>query len=230
MTLDKNINWRRLGIVSALLLLLIGPNFGPIPLTLHENFSMEGSIIGMLVWFLMGFAIIIAVIMRLHGLSLRDLLTYVGIGTPSRLAPNIVGAIVGILMAGVFFASILQFAPETNITQITGFRLLAVLLATVGVVLEDIITRGWLMNQLNEMRVPNWAQAVASALLFALYHTVWAGFNIGAFVFSIILGLIMAGLFLWGNRSLTPVILAHALPVILAEPFASMMIFMVPNL
>ena len=228
--LDKNTVWRRLGIVTALLLLLIGPNFGPIPLTLRQGLSLEGSIIGMLVWFWVAFAIIIAAILRLSGMSLRELLSYVGVGAPSRLWANIVGVIVGLLMAASFYGNILQFAPDTNIAQINGFRILTVLLAGTGVVLEDIITRGWLMNQLRELQIPNWVQAVASALLFALYHTVWAGFNIYAFIASVVLGLILSGLFLWGKRSLTPVVIAHSLTVILAEPFASMMIFLTANL
>ena len=230
MEIDKNSNWRQLGIVTVLLILLIGPNFGPIPLTLRQSLSLEGSVIGMLVWFWVAFSIIIAAILRLSGMSLRELLTYVGVGAPSRLWANIVGGIVGILLAASFYGSILQFAPETNLAQINGFRILTVLLAGTGVVLEDIITRGWLMNQLRELQIPNWVQAVASALLFALYHTVWAGFNIAAFIASVVLGLILSGLFLWGKRSLTPVIIAHSLAVILAEPFASMMIFLVPNL
>jgi hypothetical protein len=230
MVFDKNSVWRRLGIVTALLLLLIGPNFGPIPTTLRQNLSLEGSIIGMLVWFWVAFSIIIAVILRLSGMSLRELLSYVGLGAPSRLGANIVGVIVGLLWAASFLSGIFQFDPDANIVQISGFRVLTALLAATGVVLEDIITRGFLMNQLRELQIPNWVQAVASAVLFALYHTVWAGFNIFAFIFSIIIGLILAGLFFWGKRSLTPVILAHSIAVLLGEPFASMMIFLVPNL
>ncbi len=228
--LNKNSIWRQLGIVTVLLLLLIGPNFGPIPSTLRQSLSLEGAVIGMLVWFWIAFSIIIAVILRLSGMSLRELLRYVGLGAPSRLGPNIVGVIVGVLGAASFLFGILQFNPDANLVQISGFRVLTVLLAGTGVVLEDIITRGWLMNQLRDVQIPNWVQAVASAVLFALYHTVWAGFNISAFISSIILGLILSGLFLWGKRSLTPVILAHTIAVILAEPFASMMIFLVPNL
>lgn len=228
--LNKNRVWRRLGIVTVLLLLLIGPNFGPIPMTLRQSLSLQGAIVGMLVWFLVAFSIIIAVILRLSGMSLQQLLSYVGIGAPSRIGANIAGVIIGLLGAASFLFGILQFDPDANIAQISGFRVLTVLLATTGVVLEDIITRGWLMNQLRELQIPNWVQAVASAVLFALYHTVWAGFNIAAFISSIVLGLLLAGLFLWGKRSLTPVILAHSIAVILAEPFASMMIFLAPNL
>jgi hypothetical protein len=230
MVFDKNSVWRRLGIVTALLLVLIGPNFGPIPTALRQSLSLEGSIIGMLVWFLVAFSIIIAVILRLSGMSLRELLSYVGLGAPSRLGVNIAGVIIGILWAASFLSGIFQFDPDANIAQISAFRILTVLLATTGVVLEDIITRGFLMNQLRELQLPNWVQAVASAVLFALYHTVWAGFNIFAFIFSVIIGLILAGLFFWGKRSLTPVILAHGMAVLLGEPFASMMIFLTANL
>lgn len=230
MVLDKNTVWRRLGIVAALLLLLIGPNFGPIPTTLRQSLSLEGAIIGMLVWFLVAFSIIIAVIMRLNGMSLRELLSYAGLGAPSRLAANIVGVIVGLLWASTFLFGIFQFDPDANIAQISGFRVLTALLAAIGVVLEDVITRGWLMNQMREVQIPSWGQALTSAVLFALYHTVWAGFNVFAFIFSVVIGLVLAGLFLWGKRSLTPVILAHSIAVLLAEPFASMMIFLAPNL
>lgn len=230
MVFEKNSVWRRLAIVAALLLLLIGPNFGPIPTTLRQSLSLEGSIIGMLVWFWVAFSIIIATILRLSDMPLRELLSYVGLGAPSRLGANIAGVIVGLLGAASFLFGILQFDPDANIAQISAFRVLTVLLAGAGVVLEDIITRGYLMNQLRELRVPNWVQALASAVLFALYHTVWAGFNISAFISSIILGLLLAGLFLWGKRSLTPVILAHGIAVLLAEPFASMMIFLAPSL
>ena len=230
MVFDKNSVWRQLGIVTALLLLLIGPNFGPIPTILRQSLSLEGSIIGMLVWFWVAFSIIIAAILRLSGMSLQALLSYVGLGAPSRIGANIAGVILGLLGAASFLFGILQFDPDANIVQISGFRVLTALLAATGTVLEDIITRGFLMNKLRELQVPSWVQAVASAVIFAIYHTVWAGFNISAFIASIILGLLLAGLFLWGKRSLTPVILAHSISVLLGEPFASMMIFLVPNL
>ena len=228
--LDKKMVWGRLGIVTALLLMLIGPNFGPIPMTLRQSFSLEGSIVGMLVWFWVAFSLVIIAILRLSSMSLRELLSYVGVGASSTIGANIAGVIIGLLWAALFLTSIFQFDPDANIIQISGFRILAALLAGTGVVLEDIITRGWLMNQLRELQFPNWLQALASAVLFALYHTAWAGFNIAAFIASLIFGLILAGLFLWGKRSLTPVILAHSLAVLISEPFASMMIFLTANL
>ena len=46
----------------------------------------------------------------------------VGLGAPSRTAANIAGAVLGLLWGALFLSSILQFDPNANIAQITGFR------------------------------------------------------------------------------------------------------------
>jgi membrane protease YdiL (CAAX protease family) len=151
------------------------------------------------------------------------------LGAPSRTAANIAGFVLGLLWGALFLSSIFQFDPNANIAQISGLRVVAALLASVGTILEDFVTRGFLMNQMRNIKLPTWVQGIASALVFALYHTVW-GFNIFSFIFSVVYGLLLSGLFIWGKRSLTPVILAHSLAVLISEPFATMMIFMVPGL
>jgi membrane protease YdiL (CAAX protease family) len=128
----------------------------------------------------------------------------------------------------LFLSSIFQFDPDANITQINGFRILAALLAAGGALLEDLITRSFIMNQLHKIGSSKWVQLTVSALIFALYHTAW-GFNVFAFAFSLVYGLMLGGLFLWGKRSLTPVILAHSLAVLIAEPFATMLMFLAPG-
>jgi len=153
----------------------------------------------------------------------------VGLGAPSRTAANIAGVVVGLLWGALFLSSILQFDPNANIAQISGLRVLAALLAAGGTLLEDLLTRGYLMNQMQKISLPTWVQVVVSALIFALYHTLW-GFNIFSFIFSIVYGLLLSGLFIWGKRSLTPVILGHSLAVLISEPFATMMIFIAPGL
>jgi membrane protease YdiL (CAAX protease family) len=85
-----------------------------------------------------------------------------------------------------------------------------------------------MMNQLHKIGSSKWVQVVVSALIFALYHTVW-GFNPFSFVLSVVYGLLLGGLFLWGKRSLTPVILGHSLVVLLSEPFATMLMFLAPG-
>lgn len=229
LVVDRNVVLPRLTLVIVLLLLLVGPNFGPLPALLGQNLPVEGAVLALLVSFWLGFSVIIAVVLRMSGISLREFMRSVGLGAPSRTAANIAGAVLGLLWGALFLSSILQFDPNANIAQITGFRILAALLAAGGTLLEDFLTRGYLMNQMQKISLPSWAQVVVSALIFALYHTLW-GFNVFSFIFSVVYGLLLSGLFIWGKRSLTPVILAHSLAVLISEPFATMMIFMVPGL
>jgi membrane protease YdiL (CAAX protease family) len=227
---DKNTVWRRLAIVIVLLVLLVGPNFGPIPSLLSQSLSIESSVIALLVSFWIGFSIIIAVILRMSGgMSLGELFRSLGLGAPSRTAANIAGLVLGLVWGSLFLTSIFQFDPDANIAQINGFRVAAALLAAGGTLLEDFVTRGFLMNQMQQAKMSNWVQVLVSALVFALYHTIW-GFNSFSFIFSVVYGLLLGGLFIWGKRSLTPVILGHSLAVLISEPFATMMIFMVPGL
>jgi membrane protease YdiL (CAAX protease family) len=221
----------RIAVVATLLLLLVGPYFGPVPALLSTQLEAMASVFVLLAGFVVSFVIILLVALRLDGadfsqigLALREL----GLGLPTRWPAAVVGVVVGLAWGMLFLSSIRQFDPGANITQITGVRIAAALIAALGTVLEDLITRGFLMNRLAQIAVPNWAQALISALLFAAYHTIW-GFNVFSFAFSVVYGLILAGLFLWGKRSLTPVILGHALAVLIAEPFATMLIFIAPG-
>lgn len=222
---------RQLVIVSALLLLLIGPLFGPIAQVLGNRFEIESAVLLLLVGFIVGFGIILGVIFvnnEFGPATWRQGMRSLGLGQPSRLSANVVGVLVGLVWGALFLSSILQFAPETNVAAIDLFRVATALIAAFGTVLEDLITRGFVMNGLRQINAPGWMQLLGSALLFALYHTIWA-FNPFSFIFSLLYGLILAGLFLWGKRSLTPVILAHAIPVLIAEPFSSMLIFLAPG-
>jgi membrane protease YdiL (CAAX protease family) len=226
---EKSTVWQRIAIVTLLLLALVGPNFGPFPHLLRQSLSLEGSITGVLIWFWVAFTIILGVVYRMtRSTSIREFLASHGLGAPSSIGANIAGLVLGIVWALLFLSSILQFDPNADLTQINGFRILTALLAAGGALLEDLITRSFIMNQLHSIGSSKWAQVILSALIFALYHTAW-GFNPFAFAFSVVYGLLLGGLFLWGRRSLTPVILGHSLVVLLSEPFATMLIFLAPG-
>ena len=226
---ERSTVWRRIAIVTLLLLVLVGPNFGPLPHLFRESLSLEGSIISVLIWFLVAFLIILAVVYRMNkSTSIGEFLKSSGLGAPSGIGANIAGLILGILWALLFLSSILQFDPDANLTQINSFRILTALLAASGALLEDLITRSFMMNQLHKIGSSKWIQLTVPALIFALYHTAW-GFNPFSFVFSAVYGLLLGGLFLWGKRSLTPVILGHSLVVLISEPFATMLIFLAPG-
>ena len=228
-TNEKSTAWRRIAIVTLLLVALVGPTFGPLPHLLRERLSLEGTITGVLLWFWAAFLIILAVIFRMiKSGSIREFLSSHGLGAPSRIGANIAGLILGVLWGMLFLTSIFQFDPDANIAQINGFRILTALLAAGGALLEDLITRSFIMNQLHKIGSSKWVQLTVPALIFALYHTIW-GFNVFSFVFSVVYGLMLGGLFLWGKRSLTPVILAHSLAVLISEPFATMLMFLAPG-
>ena len=228
-TNEKSTVWRKIAIVTLLLLVLVGPIFGPLPHLLRQSLSLERTITGILICFWVAFLIILAVIFRMiKSASIREFLTSHGLGAPSRIGANIAGLVLGVLWGTLFLSSILQFDPDANLTQINRFRILTALLAAGGALLEDLITRSFIMNQLHRIGSSKWVQLVVPALIFALYHTVW-GFNIFAFVFSAVYGLMLGGLFLWGKRSLTPVILGHSLAVLISEPFATMLMFLAPG-
>jgi membrane protease YdiL (CAAX protease family) len=228
-TNEKSTVWRRIAIVTLLLVVLVGPNFGPLPHLLRESLSLEGAVTGVLIWFCVAFLIILTVVYGMSkSTSIGEFLKSSGLGAPSRIGANIAGLILGIVWALLFLSSTLQFDPDANLTQINGFRILAAVLAAGGALLEDLITRSFMMNQLHKIGSSKWVQLIVPALIFALYHTIW-GFNPFSFVFSVVYGLLLGGLFLWGRRSLTPVILGHSLVVLLSEPFATMLIFLAPG-
>lgn len=222
----------RIVIVVLLLSVLIGIYFGPAPGFLSSRMDQQPGVIALLFGFLISFTIIILMALRLDGRSFGELGSWLrdqGLGKSTPWLPAVVGALVGIAWGMLTLSSYLQFDPQANLMEFSAFRLIAALLAVIGTIMEDILTRGYLMNRLSQIKVPGWAQILLSALVFAFYHTIWA-FNIISFMFSVVYGLILAGLFLWGKRSLTPVILAHGLAVLIAEPFASMLLFLVPSL
>jgi membrane protease YdiL (CAAX protease family) len=115
----------------------------------------------------------------------------------------------------------LQFHPEANPLEISLFRVFTAVVGAVIAVGEDMVTRGYVMHELQHFNASGWLQVVGSSLLFALYHSIWH-FNLPVFVVSLVYGLILGGLFIMGNRSLTPVILAHSLALLVGEPFLTM--------
>jgi len=183
-------------------------------------------------WQVVGFIVALAIVlgvtlawMRRDGQTLADL----GWRKPSTRLAIILGTLVGLFWAAFGAMGYLYFDPDANLLELSLLKVLMGVVGAVGAIMEDMVTRGYLMNSLERIKVPTWLQVVASSLLFALYHSIWCGSLggfIGSFVASLVYGLILAGLFVLGKRSLTPVILAHSLAVLLAEPFLTMSLIM----
>lgn len=224
--MDKISKYQPIITVSVLLLILVGPMFGPIPKYLRDtlNLDIRSTSGWLLVGFFISLSIIVSVVFRYFKKSEGKIIE-IGLMNKSTWKAIIVGTIVGILWGLMGWGGILQMGPNVNLLEISLFRFYMALFGAIGAVLEDIVTRGFVMNKLKQLNVANWIQILFSSILFTLYHTLW-NFSIGAFVASMIYGLILSGLFVWGKRSLKPVILAHSLALIVGEPFLTMLLVM----
>src|SRR5687768_9209205 len=99
-TNEKSTVWRRIAIVTLLLVVLVVPNFGPLPHLLRQSLSLEGSITGVLISFWIAGLIILVVVYSVNKSTyLGEFLTAHGLGAPSGIGANIAGLILGIVWA-----------------------------------------------------------------------------------------------------------------------------------
>ncbi|MCE5333474.1 MAG: CPBP family intramembrane metalloprotease [Desulfobacteraceae bacterium] len=211
-------------VVSVLLLVVLGPCFGPVPRYLNSVMSLHPASASQLVAFCAALAIVIAwawTWLKRTGRTWAD----VGWRRPAGWGPILVGTIVGILWGLMGMMGYRQLDPQADLFEMSVLRVFTALIGAGAAVCEDLVTRGLVMEELHRMGRSAWVQVGASSLLFALYHSVWWGNPYGAaasFTASLVYGLMLSGLFIWGKRSLTPVILAHSLALIVGEPFLTM--------
>ena len=85
---------------------------------------------------------------------------------------------------------------------------------------EEVIMRGYFMNELKRARVATWLQIFLSAACSAAYHSFTTPM---AFVSSFVMFGFLAGIFVLGRRSLTAPVLFHSLAHILCDPYALQM-------
>lgn len=85
---------------------------------------------------------------------------------------------------------------------------------------EEVIMRGYFMNELKRARVATWLQVFLSATCSAFYHSFTTPM---AFVSSFFMFGFLAFIFVVGRRSLTAPILFHSLAHMLCDPFSLQM-------
>lgn len=224
---------RRLLLLTIVLVIAVGPLFATVPWLLLQSME-EQRVVGFTV---LGFAIIFPAValwlwsgVKREGLSLRDF----GWGVPSGRGPIFVGIFVAIFW-GIFLGAggYYQDNPFPQYFEdIDFFRIWVPLLAFCIAPAEDF-TRAYIMNTLRDRGASGKKQLLIASAVFALYHSIWSltvgGLIAGlismviGFVFSFLFGAILAGLFLWSGRSLTPVIIAHGGALLLGEPYLTTM-------
>jgi hypothetical protein len=113
----------------------------------------------------------------------------------------------------------------TKQKEISLFKLLGILSAMIGGIVEEVFFRRWLMDLLMSRGVPSILQIVISGVAFGLAHTIWIitrgdfKFTIPAILSTSVLGILLAFIYLVGGRNLGPCIYAHVLVNTVIEPW-----------
>ena len=109
--------------------------------------------------------------------------------------------------------------------EISLFKLLGILTAVVGGIVEEVFFRRWIMDMLMSGGFAPILQVIIAGIAFGLAHTSWTllakrdfKVTLPAIISTSILGIFLAIIYLAGGRNLGPCIFAHVLINIVIEP------------
>jgi membrane protease YdiL (CAAX protease family) len=109
--------------------------------------------------------------------------------------------------------------------EISLFKLLGILSALVGGIVEEVFFRRWIMDMFMSRGVAPILQVIISGVVFGLAHYSWIlargdfKFAIPAILSTSVLGTLLAIIYLVGGRNLGPCIFAHAIINLIIEPW-----------
>ena len=109
--------------------------------------------------------------------------------------------------------------------EISLFKLLGILSAVVGGIVEEVFFRRWTMDMLMSRGVATLLQVIISGIVFGLAHTSWIlakgdfKFTLPAILSTSGLGILLAIIYLVGGRNLGPCIYAHVMINVVIEPW-----------
>ena len=110
--------------------------------------------------------------------------------------------------------------------EISLFKLLGILSALVGGIVEEVFFRRWTMDMLMSRSVATILQVIISGVAFGLAHTSWTlltkrdfKVTLPAILSTSVLGILLAIIYLVGGRNLGPCIYAHVIINIIIEPW-----------
>lgn len=172
--------------------------------------------------FSVGLAVILVVIVSLnhvHGSTLAN----IGWRKPTSKTAIVCGVVLGALYVVGVYAGILNdpSMKHMNPFAMHWVRFALIPLGVFMAVAEETMMRGFFMTNLSQARVPVWAQVALSGACSAAYHSfhnlTWIGF-----IPSFVLFTLHAILYIVGQRSLTPSIVAHSMYHVLCAPYLLM--------
>lgn len=110
--------------------------------------------------------------------------------------------------------------------EVSLFKLLGILSAVVGGIVEEVFFRRWIMDMLMSRGFASIIQVAISGVAFGLAHASWTLLakrnfkaTLPAIMSTSILGISLAIIYLAGGRNLGPCIFAHVLINIVIEPW-----------
>jgi hypothetical protein len=109
--------------------------------------------------------------------------------------------------------------------EISLLKLLGIISALVGGIVEEVFFRRWIMDMLMSRGASPILQIVISGIAFGLSHTVWIlargdfKFTIPAILSTSMLGILLAIIYLAGGRNLGPCIFTHIMINTIIEPW-----------
>ena len=135
--------------------------------------------------------------------------------------------ILATILAIVYVSYTMKVIPFVLAKQkeISLFKLLGILAALVGGIVEEVFFRRWLMDMLMAGNVTTILQVVISGVAFGLAHTCWMlargdfKFTLPAVLSTTVLGILLAIIYLIGGRNLGPCIFAHGIINMIIEPW-----------
>jgi membrane protease YdiL (CAAX protease family) len=225
-------SWRRIaGTVLLLLAVIGGVAYAAFPIAIP--FGWMGTPSGRVAVFMVGsmvgeagaFVLLVRLLHR-RGRTLADL----GFGRPATLRATGFGLLVAIVYIAVTASNP---AVGPHLFDFSALKLLAIPVAVVAGVVEETIFRGYVMTAIADRGRGPITQAVASGAVFGLAHLY--GFSISpasyliTLAFTAALGTALGAVYLAGHRSLTPVILAHAVISLVIEPWLLLSFFAAPG-
>jgi len=154
-------------------------------------------------------------------------------GNPSRI-PEYLGFAVGMQGTGLAWAlaavtTVAYVWSASSLSDVKHYllrpdrlKLIAVLAAVMAGIIEEVVFRKLVMDALQTRGFGSAVQVAASALSFGIVHLAWGFKNlaagINAALSTTILGAALAVVYIVGERSLAPCVVAHVLISGLIEP------------
>jgi membrane protease YdiL (CAAX protease family) len=110
--------------------------------------------------------------------------------------------------------------------EISLFKLLGILAAVIGGIVEEVFFRRWIMDMLMSRGFASIIQVIVSGVAFGLAHASWTllakrdfKVTLPAIMSTSILGFFLAIVYLAGGRNLGPCIFAHVMINVVMEPW-----------